>query len=465
MSQVNYLVRGIPELDDNPIAAHLPLAPLNQSDCENAIFRNLRYHPSERELPPEVRLLKTLRLRTFMEPHPVALDALQSVTTTVVHACTERNPLTPKGRKLMHGFQVELTNKPGITMICGMSGMGKSSIVTAITDYICSFSGQCVEHTTFKGDPVCFKQLTYLRRNLPPRATMSAVCEDLGDTADAALEEHLYGHLFRKISGARHTAFINSTRKIVASHTVNLLVFDEFQNLTFNGASKKEVVQMLVNLRDEMGCPILVVGTPATRTLFDSDPATARRLTEGGCFELVRPVNARDEWFIKLCKHAWMYTWVPEPLGWEDEFVEALYEISQGIPAIMLTALQKAQFHAIKDGLKSVTMDLIHHVYQKQMSSVHDTINTLKGGNYKEILKLDGVLPNVLRQFEQEALSDARRAAPAAVAPAAVASGAVSPNKPKKPTRAKPVLNAEEMDAGLGAEDGRELLNRVGLAL
>lgn len=464
MTKINYLVRDLDEIDSNPLAAHLPLAPVSPEACGSALYRVLKYSPQERELPAEIRLLKTFRLKKFIEPPPQARFALQCVMTQVIHSYFERNPLTPLGRKLMHGFPVDLKVKPEITMITGLPGMGKSTVATAITDYLSSSHGQAVYHDTFHGEPVCLKQLTYVRRNLPARATMNSICENFGDTVDSALEENIYAAKFRKIAGRTNTNHVNEMRKIIAAHGIGLLVFDEFQNLSLRGRGAKEVLQMLVNFRDELGVPILVVGTTASRKIFEKDPAAARRLSEGGCFEIQRPTTPHDKWFQQLCREAWNYSWVRDPVDWDDGFFDKLFDVSQGIPAILLTAMQKAQSWAITEGLERVDMDVIQHVYDQFMTPVHAVISALRLGDYRSLAKLDGILGKALRDLDKgESEADMPPTQSKGVdreGEVVQASKSAKPNKAKL-GRTRPVIQPEELKSFVTAPDSVEVMNRM----
>jgi hypothetical protein len=60
------------------------------------------------------------------------------------------------------------------------------------------------------------------------------------------------------------------------------------------GVGAKKIIALLVNLRDELGLPIVLVGTYKALRLLEGNMSSARRLCEGGYFDLARPPSAED---------------------------------------------------------------------------------------------------------------------------------------------------------------------------
>jgi hypothetical protein len=343
-----YKVIGAEEVDDNPLSAHLPLAPETDDDAFMALATRPEFDVAERNLPNSIRRLRINRLRRFYAPTmPVHRRALSSICTSIVDGYIARNPMTALGQRILQGCQVDLPFSPMITMIAGHSGMGKSTLMNRVLGYL---GGQLWEHTNFHGVPFPESQIVWLRRNVPEHCTVGTLCSTFGDYTDSVLGLKLYSGIFSKLQGSGRNTYLAEIRKIVTSHHVGLLILDEFQNLSLMGVGAKKIIALLVNLRDELGLPIVVVGTYKALRLLKSELSSARRLVEGGYFDLERPLSAEDEHWQSLCSAAWEFQWVRDPVDYSAGICTALYDVSQGITGIMLTTLATAQVAAIEDG-------------------------------------------------------------------------------------------------------------------
>jgi len=115
-----YLTRGAEEIDGNPIAAHLPLAPETDADAFIALAVKPEFDFNERDLPNSIRRLRLNRLRRFFLPQlAVHRSALSGICTSIHDGYVARNPLTAAGQRLLHGYNVDLPYSPLITMVAG----------------------------------------------------------------------------------------------------------------------------------------------------------------------------------------------------------------------------------------------------------------------------------------------------------------------------------------------------------
>ena len=153
------------------------------------------------------------------------------------------------------GYEVDVPIKPAITMITGLSGMGKSTLMDRVLHY---FGGQVWQHKEFQGQPFTETQIIWLRRNVPHQCTVGTLCSTFGDYADFVLGLKLYTGIFAKIRGRGQSLYLAEIRRIVTEHYVGALILDEFQNLSLMGVGAKKIIALLVNLRDELGLPIII---------------------------------------------------------------------------------------------------------------------------------------------------------------------------------------------------------------
>ncbi|WP_335340223.1 AAA family ATPase [Collimonas arenae] len=288
---------------------------------------------------------------------------------------------------------VNLTYRPTISLVAGLSGMGKSTLVDRILGYL----GEQVQcHSGFHGKEFSETQVLWLRRNVPEHCSVGTLCSTFGDYTDRVLRMSLYGGIFDKLKRGGRDAYLAEIRKIITTHHVGLLVLDEFQNLSLMGVGAKKIIALLVNLRDELGLPIVVVGTYKALRLLEGDLSIARRLVEGGYFDLERPTTSDDSNWQELCEITWQYQWIREPIEYSSDIGDALFEVSQGITGIMLNVFVASQLAAMEDGgHERVDADLIRHVFKERMKPLHQAVRILKSGDPRLLDKFDDIYNNL----------------------------------------------------------------------
>ncbi|MBS0436301.1 MAG: AAA family ATPase [Proteobacteria bacterium] len=387
-----YLIRGYQEFDSNPLIAHLRLPPETDSAAFLALGQRPDFNVQDRDLPNSIRRLRIKRLRRFYVPTLEAhRQALIEIATNVLDGYIARNPMTARGQALLHGGAADLEFRPAISLIAGHSGMGKSTLIDRILAYL---GEQLNQHVQFDGKPFPEKQILYLRRNCPEHCTVGTLCSTFGDYTDRVLGLELYAGVFAKLKGGSRTLYLAEISKIIKAHHVGFLVIDEFQNLSLMGVGAKKIIALLVNLRDELGLPIVVVGTYKALRLLEGDMSTGRRLVEGGYFDLQRPASAQDKSWIELCEIAWKYQWVRKPIKFDPDICEALYDVSQGITGIMLSAFSLAQLAAINNGTECVDAELIRKVYIDRMKPLHAALRVLQSGDPRLMDTFDDLYKN-----------------------------------------------------------------------
>lgn len=463
-----YRVRGAPEIDGNPLLAHLPLPPETDNDAFMALALRPEFDPRERDLPNSIRRLRIKRLRRFYVPTLKAhRQALIDISTNVFDGYIPRNPMTAEGQALLYGGAADLAFRPTISLVAGHSGMGKSTLIDRIVGYL---GNQLHRHVSFDGKPFTEKQILFLRRNCPEHCTVGTLCSTFGDYTDRVLGLKLYSGVFAKLQGGSRTLYLSEISKIIMNHHVGFLVLDEFQNLSLMGVGAKKIIALLVNLRDELGLPIVVVGTYKALRLLEGNMSTARRLVEGGYFDLERPASAAVDSWVDLCQIAWQYQWVKNPVDFDSDICEALYEVSQGITGIMISAFAFAQLAAIEDGTERVDAALIRKVYLERMKPLHPAILILQSGDPRLMDKFDDLYKNLWPTQDGDedlhppetlvagnADDESEDAEEDEVAPAPTRKGRKAASAPATPP--KPVLSEEQVRKMVMADSVGDLLS------
>lgn len=376
----NYKVTGDTEIDGNPLLAHLPAEPDDDKECYKRLMLALPFDASERTGRQSLRRRRIQQLARFFVPaDPVYADALKTISSNFVESYIHRNPMTAEGQAQLHGRSASTTFRPGICLISGMSGMGKSTLCDRVLN---ALGPHVTRHENFHGVPFPEMQILYLRRNIPPNCTPTRLARTFGTYVDQITQLPMYADQFNKLrkKGGGQDVYLEAVARICSAHHVGGLVLDEIQNLLGAGFQKDRVLELLVNLRDEGGLPIILVGTLKALRLLEGDFAPARRLTQGGYFELVRPASSHDPVWEATCKKAWTYQWLQEPRDFDESILEALYEHSQGITGVMITLLQKAQVLALDEGKETMDSEMLRRAFEEKMQPLHRGIRLLKAG-------------------------------------------------------------------------------------
>ncbi|OZG70881.1 hypothetical protein BTA51_23890 [Hahella sp. CCB-MM4] len=286
-------------------------------------------------------------------------------------------------------------------MICGIPGIGKSTLIRGCMSML---GKPVIQHSNYKNQPFPETQILYLMRNVPDQCSAKAFCKSYGDYTDALLGKPLYAKFFADKSMTR-THYVAQLRRIVVTHHVGALILDCVENLLL-GTPKEvsEFIALLINIRDELRVPVILVGTHKAANILKSDLSTARRIVEGGYHELTRPASPQDPDFAAFSEILWGYQWVQRPIEYDDKIRDVLYDYSQGVTGILIALFIASQIEAIDTGIETVSIDLIKQVYNVRFKPLHRIINALRSNNKKIIQQYDDLYPKAFEQLKADAI-------------------------------------------------------------
>lgn len=401
----------IREFRGNPLIEALPLPPENPEEAIRRLMKKPLFEASERDLPSQYRVFFPSRLYHCVFPTLQHVKLLGQIYGQILNGYRGRNPLTPAGQQLLHGFrehgplyntegqnkfriQSPVANVPAnISFLTGLSGMGKTTLMRSILK---SLGKPVIKHSIYKEIPFPETQIIYLSRNVPDQCSAKSVCKSFSDRVDELVGRDFYAKLFSDKSMTR-THYVSVLRKIVATHHVGVVVIDEAQNISLaKSGGKNEFLALILNLREELGIPIILVGTYRAAALLKNEASIARRLVEGGFNELKRPASSSDNEWIATCKAIWKYQWVQNPQALSDEAIDVLYDCSQGITGIMINVFVTAQTSAIGEGKETITPSIIREIYNECFRPLHFMIDILRRNEPDELAQYDDLYFDVM---------------------------------------------------------------------
>lgn len=321
-------------------------------------------------------------------------DKEQRLTAILLKGLRARNPLTPEGA--MHlvsgGKKLSVWQDPAqrpegsICLILGMSGMGKTSFIKGVAR---CWGGPVIQHRKYKGKDFFETQIVYLKVNCPADRSLKGLAANLIFSVVQLIgpDKELHGLLLNKQVTAN--ILCTALRYLIANYHIGLLVIDEIRNLFLRSKNPShdnfkpedsEIVAFLLNLRDELKIPIILVGTPEVGEHFDTSLSMNRRLTRDGAFELNPPSDADDPDWKLLCEKAWEYQWTLKHAKLTDDLMSTLFHCTAGIPGVLIALLQSAQRLAIQlePEIKCINKDLVMQAYNTEFKRLHPILEGIR---------------------------------------------------------------------------------------
>lgn len=385
----------IDEYSGNPFIESLPLIN-SKSDVINMISCYPKFDEKEREYESHIRLHLVQRIFLYFQVLPCHLDLEAKISRIIRGGYISRNPITPdyvrsfnngykdiqRGNLNYNNTDNFVTTSSGFSLI-GVSGMGKSTIISKLLNLM----PEVIVHSEYKGKPFTMTQLTYLKLDCPYDGSLKALCLEYFSKVDSILGSNYFQkyHLAR-LSANAMLPIINQISRSVG---LGIIIVDEIQNLSLSkGGGSEKMLNYFVSLIN-LSIPVVLVGTPKAMPILQSEFRQARR----GQGDMVWDRLKKDELWNLLIEGLWDYQWVKKPQKISQEFLDVLYEESQGIIDIAVKIFFMAQVRAISSRKEIITSALIKKVADENLKLVKPMLQALKSGRnmstYNDIMVLD----------------------------------------------------------------------------
>lgn len=275
-----------------------------------------------------------------------------------------------------------LTTATCLSLI-GCSGSGKSSTL----DRILATYPQVIYHEQYN-----FFQLSYLKIECPNNGSQQSLCLNFFREVDKRL-----GTNYEKTHGRRRhgvPTLLALMSQVANERAVGVLVIDEIQRLKIRkSVGREQMLEFFVELVNTVGIPVILVGTPKARPLFEIELQSARRTTGIGSLywqpmpQYPENPKAKSEW-IAFTNKLWRYQWLnkrDEVLS--DDIRDCWYELSQGVLDIVVKLFVLAQLRAIASKLERITVKVLKSVYDDELKPVHPMLDAIRKDNPELIAK------------------------------------------------------------------------------
>jgi len=436
-SAATYRDGELPEYCSNPLIEALP--PI-YSEVE--ALELLKYYPvvdpAIRAKPSHIRMHAVVNAADFFTPLPSHLALQQQLDRVIRSGYTNRNPLAPgywpgtnraiaEMRERYKNSKVRpnvphATAPRGFSFI-GVSGIGKSTTMKRLL----AMYDQIIYHSLYNEKPFTHVQITWLHLQCPRKGNLSILVKSFFQALDALLGTTYYRD-YVKNSRKRVEEFIPDMKNLALKHSLGVLVIDEIQNLVnAPGTSADEMLNFLVEMDNEAGIPIVLVGTFKAESILCGDEfRRARRAAgQGDC---VWERMKEDAVWRKFAKGLWKYQFVRNPVPWTKEYepselIHALYYESQGITDVAVKVFLLAQIYAMSlsgdekpnekeepdNQLKehasvqeTLTVELFRKASQESLRLLQPFLRALRSNNMDKLKKIEDIEPFLLADAIQE---------------------------------------------------------------
>jgi hypothetical protein len=396
------------EYNDNPYIQALP-ALGDSKTIISSLMLNPDFNVTDREMDSTLRLHILHRLYSFFQPLPKHVQIYNMISTLIRQGYIARNPFDKDYKQYINKTGKEIINRSyeinsrknfrttaSCGLIIGYSGMGKTSSVNRVLSNI----PQIIIHNKYNGNNFNQIQLSWLKLEAPHNSSLKA----LSLQYFMKIDELLGGSNFKKYVSRNLSvdAMLPLMGQLAQNVGLGLLVIDELQHLQNKGM--EQMMNYFVTLINSFGVPILLIGTPASYNILESEFRIARRVT--GNSEIIWNNMDNNEEFKLFMQGMWKYQYVRKPIPLTTELINEYYEHTQGISDLIIKLFINSQYKAITTGKEEITIDIIRKAAKEQFQIMQPMLDAIKSKNsfkmsrFQDIKRIDFDLNNQVKKVE-----------------------------------------------------------------
>lgn len=388
----SYTKQVIQDYAGNPLIEALP--PIFPEEMAVKLISNFpnAVDPAELSLEPSTRIHCIDRLRTVVQPLMIHLD-LESVFSLLIRrGYVGRNPTSPDTVRHLHSLSGAQRYHDGFKStaetfsLVGLSGIGKSTALEAIL----SLYPQTIRHERYEGKQFVHTQITWLKLDCPRDGSLAGFCQQFFFAVGRALGDENFHKRYRQrnINDA-----LQQMEQVASTFFIGALLIDELQNLHLaKTGGKDSMLNFFLHLVNNIGIPVVFIGTNSMISLFSDVMRNARRCCGVGVLEFKRFEKGDEEWRM-LVENLWSYQWCQQSAQMTEEVFDALYEYTQGVTDFLVKLLVLCQRYAIQSGLECVTAQTIELVSNTKMQILKPALSALRSRDPKRMRQFDDLLP------------------------------------------------------------------------
>lgn len=384
---------GVESYRGNPLIEALP--PIKSvKNIAESLKIDAHCRPEDLLASGHVRAHSISRLTDeFFQPLSTHVQLEEKLSIMIRGGYVGRNPKNGSRQKhLQNGYERLLTGDLSAfrfdevkstaqsMSIIGCSGSGKTTTIGRVL----SGYPQVIYHPDYN-----LEQVVYLKVDCSFDGSLKGICQNFFRALDRVLNTHYEQRYGMKRHSVENMLAIMA--QIANSHALGVLIIDEIQHLSRSksGGSEK-MLNFFVTLVNTIGLPVVLVGTPKAKEIFEVDLRSARRSAGFGAifWEPMKQYqsNGRPGEWHAFTNKLWKLQWLKhrdELLT--DDIRNTWYDLSQGVLDIVVKLFVLAQLRAIATGIERITSGLLRQVYQDELGPVHPMLAALRSNDAEKI--------------------------------------------------------------------------------
>ncbi|EGH30052.1 Tn7-like transposition protein C [Pseudomonas syringae pv. japonica str. M301072] len=388
----SYTKQAITEYAGNPLIEALP--PILAETAAIELISNFPQPvtPEELDLEGATRIHCIDRLRTVVQPFLLHLELESMFSLLIRRGYVGRNPTSPDTVRHLHSlsgaqrYHDSFKSTADSFSVVGLSGIGKSTALHAIL----SLYPQTIRHERYESTQFVQTQIIWLKLDCPRDGSLAGFCQQFFHAVGHALGDSDYHkrHRPRNINDA-----LQQMEQVASTFFIGALLIDELQNLHLAKTGGKEsMLNFFLHLVNNIGIPVVFIGTNSMISLFSDVMRVARRSCGGGMVEFKRFEKDDEEWQL-LVENLWSYQWCKQTAELTPEIFDVLYERTQGVTDFLVKLLVLSQRYAIQSGSECLTAETIIKVSNAKMQILKPALSALRSRDPARMRQFDDLLP------------------------------------------------------------------------
>ena len=406
MVRAVYQDTGIPSYHGNPLIEALPPIP-DRKQLIAGLSEAIELRSTEVYLDGQTRVhIISQLLDGFFQPLARHIELESKISIMLRQGYVGRNIATGDlSAHLQNGYEriksgdlkafrfdhVESTAKS--LVFIGCSGSGKTSSLNRIL----ATYPQMIHHPEHN-----FTQIVFLKIDCPHDGALKSLCHNFFREIDSILGTDYVRRYGEKRHGVETMIALMS--QLANTYAIGLLVIDEIQHLNVRASGGAEkMLNFFVTLVNEISVPVVMVGTPKARPVFETDLRSARRGAGFGSI-LWEPLRQpapeeninKTEWGA-FTKKLWRYQWLKKASDTiSDDLRDLWFDLSQGIMDVVIKLFVLSQIRAVVTGTERITPNIMKKVYHDELKPIHPMMEALRSGDPSKIAQYsDLTIPDV----------------------------------------------------------------------
>ncbi|MEP9325019.1 ATP-binding protein [Paraburkholderia phymatum] len=390
---------------DNPLIRALP--PYVSAESVLVAFRNgPDFSISHRRLSANSRVHRISSLRLYVEPltcHPILIESIfrlitagyawrnpRDKTQILVRARYAESMNGSNGSNMVTIIPPRPAHEAGLALF-GVSGVGKTTSLNRTL----SFLPQVIRHAELSGSNL---QVVWIKVDCPPDGSIKQLFHWMLLEYDRVLGTHYDKELGNTV---RLDQLMNKVAAVAKYHHTGIIVIDEIQ-FAASGAARRgdPFMNFFVTFTNLVRVPLLIAGTPKALSLFEKSFRLARRSSDQGA--IIFTNMAFDEEWEFFLKQLFKYQWIRKPRKFNKELSATLYELTQGIHALVVRLFQLAQIAAIRTGSERLSTTLLRTLARDRFGPVQPMMDALRSKKKRRIELYDDLLVEMLAGLDEE---------------------------------------------------------------